>query len=55
MHVPEGWILVPINATPEMVEAAESVEDLYKRGTPNTWETVYREMIVSAPKYERKE
>lgn len=34
--------------TPEMIEAAEGVEDLYKRGTPDTWATVYRAMRGAA-------
>ena len=34
--------------TSEMIEAAEGVEDLYKRGTPDTWATVYRAMRGAA-------
>jgi hypothetical protein len=35
--------------TAKMIEAAESVEDLYKRGTPQTWASVYRAMRRCAP------
>lgn len=48
-----GWISVPVSATPEMVEAAEEVEDLYKRGTPEAWKKVYRAMLAAAPKGEK--
>jgi hypothetical protein len=41
--------LVPAIATPEMIEAAEGVEDLYRRGTPETWGKVYRAMLAAAP------
>lgn len=44
-----GWALVPLHATPEMVSAAEGVEDLYKRGTPQTWAAVFRAMLAAAP------
>lgn len=30
--------------TPAMVQAAEQVEDLYRRGTPDTWGKVFRAM-----------
>ena len=30
-----------IEVTDEMIEAAEQVEDLYRRGTPDTWKKVY--------------
>lgn len=43
--VQPGYVLVPIIATPEMIAAAEQVEDLYKRGTPDTWGKVYCAMI----------
>lgn len=33
--------------TPEMIEAAENVEDLYRRGTPETWAKVFRAMIAA--------
>ena len=42
---PEVYQLV----TPEMIEAAESIEDLYKRGTPNTWKAVFLAMLAAAP------
>jgi len=35
--------------TNEMIEAAESVEDLYRRGTPDTWRKVYIAMWAEAP------
>lgn len=35
--------------TQEMIDAAEGVEELYKRGTPQTWATVYRKMCAAAP------
>ena len=35
--------------TTEMIEAAENVEDLYKRGTPDTWVKVYRAMRSASP------
>lgn len=38
-----------IEVTPEMIQAAEGVEDLYKRGTPNTWAKVYRAMHAERP------
>lgn len=31
-----------------MIEAAEDVEDLYKRGTPHTWGSVFRRMLANA-------
>lgn len=46
---PAGYMLVPVNATPEMIAAAEQVEDLYRRGTPETWGSVYRAMLAAAP------
>lgn len=46
------WVTVPVDATDEMVVAAETVEDLYRRGTPDTWRAVYREMIQSSPRPE---
>jgi hypothetical protein len=48
-HVPAEYALVPMTATPEMIQAAEEVEDLYKLGTPQTWGKVYREMIAASP------
>jgi hypothetical protein len=47
--VPTGFILVPIDPTPEMIEAAEAVEDLYRRGTPHTWAKVYKAMTRNSP------
>ena len=47
--IPAGYQIVPIDPTPEMIEAGESVEDLYRRGTPNTWRKVYRQMLAAAP------
>ena len=41
--------VVPLQPTAEMIAAAEQVEDLYRRGTPNTWVAVYRAMVSSAP------
>jgi len=35
------------DVTPEMIEAAESIEDLYKRGTPNTWKAVFLAMLAA--------
>lgn len=49
MKIPDGYVLVPIKPTQEMIDAAEQVEDLYRRGTPETWAKVYREMIATAP------
>lgn len=49
LTVPAGYKLVPVNATPEMIAAAEQVEDLYRRGTPDTWGSVYRAMLAAAP------
>ena len=46
---PVGWKLVPVEPTPEMIEAGDEVEDLYKRGTPKTWGKVYRAMLAAAP------
>ena len=46
------WITVPVDATDEMVDAAECVEDLYRRGTPDTWRKVYKEMIANSPRLE---
>lgn len=45
----QEWVLVPVNPTDDMIAAAEEVEDLYKRGTPQTWATVYRRMVAEAP------
>jgi hypothetical protein len=39
----------PSSATPEMIAAAEQVEDLYRRGTPDTWGKVWRAMLAAAP------
>lgn len=50
-RIPPGWRLVPDAADKEMVRAAEEVEDLYRRGTPDTWRKVFREMIGAAPMY----
>lgn len=36
-------------ATAKMIAAAEEVEDLYKRGTPETWGKVWRAMLAAAP------
>lgn len=47
--VPSGWMLAPLRATPEMIKAGDEVEDLYRRGTPNTWGKVYRAMLEAAP------
>ena len=44
-----GHRSMQIPVTSEMIAAAESVEDLYKRGTPQTWATVYRAMHRLAP------
>lgn len=47
---PDGT-LTKINlstVTEPMLEAADDVEDLYKRGTPNTWATVFRRMLANA-------
>ena len=46
---PVGWKLVPIEPTNEMIDAGNDVEDLYRRGTPETWGKVYRAMIRVAP------
>lgn len=46
---PVRYLQLPIDATPEMIEAAESVEDLYLRGTPDTWAKVYKAMVQAAP------
>ena len=35
---------LPRKATPEMIQAAEDVEDLYRRGTPETWAKVWAAM-----------
>lgn len=35
--------------TDEMIAAAEDIEDLHKRGTPQTWAAVYRAMLAAAP------
>ena len=45
--VPHGFTLVPITATADMIAAAEEVEDLYRRGTPDTWAKVYRVMVAA--------
>lgn len=34
--------------TEQMLDAAQDVEDLYKRGTPNTWGSVFRRMLAHA-------
>lgn len=47
--IPDGFVAVPVHATDDMVEAAEDVEDLRRRGTPGTWKKVYRAMIANAP------
>ena len=44
-----GYVLVPMKPTQEMIEAGNNVEDLYRRGTPETWGKVYRAMIAAAP------
>lgn len=38
-----------IAVTNEMIAAAEGVEDLYRRGTPDTWRKVYLAMRRAAP------
>lgn len=42
-------VTVPLNATPEMIAAAEQVDDLYRMGQPELWGRVYRAMIAAAP------
>lgn len=37
--------------TQSMIDAAESVEDLYKRGTPETWGKVFRVMYADMLMY----
>jgi hypothetical protein len=46
---PAGWKLVPVEPTPQMLDAGQDVEDLYRRGTPDTWGKVYRAMLAAAP------
>jgi len=43
--VPEGWALVPMEFTSEMVKAWDG----YDRGDKN-WSDAYREMLAAAPK-----
>lgn len=45
----KGWLLVPLTPTPQMIDAGNDIEDLYRRGTPETWGKVYRAMIAAAP------
>ena len=47
--VHQEWKLVPVNPTNEMIDAGNDVEDLYRRGTPETWGKVYRAMIRAVP------
>jgi hypothetical protein len=47
--VPEGFTLVPLNPTPEMIEAGNEVSDLYRMGKPELWGDVYRAMLRTAP------
>jgi len=51
-QIPEGYVLVPITPTPEMIAAGDEVEDLYLRGTPETWGKVYRAMVSAAQQAE---
>ncbi|HEY9145623.1 MAG TPA: hypothetical protein VIN36_02975 [Thiobacillus sp.] len=44
-----GWRVVPVEPTEAMMEAGGSVEDLYRRGTPETWAKVYAAMLAAAP------
>lgn len=39
---------IPDTVSAEMIEAAENVEDLYKRGTPETWVKVWHAMRNAA-------
>ncbi len=51
LHRRQDGSLVKINlgnVNEHMLEAAENVEDLYKRGTPNTWAAVFRRMLGNA-------
>lgn len=48
--VADGWMLVPMEPTPQMIDAGQDVEDLYRRGTPDTWGKVYRAMLAASPK-----
>jgi hypothetical protein len=48
----QRWALVPVDSDSNMIEAAEGVEDLYKRGTPRTWAKVFRQMTAAAPDFE---
>jgi hypothetical protein len=45
----EGFTLLPIKPTPEMIEAGNNVSDLYRMGRPELWGDVYRSMIAAAP------
>jgi len=40
---------VSSEVTPEMIKAAEQVDDLYRRGTPEVWADVFRAMLTAAP------
>jgi hypothetical protein len=48
-QMPDGYVLVPVEPTLEMIDAGQDVEDLYRRGTPDTWGKVYRAMLAAAP------
>jgi hypothetical protein len=47
--VPDGWKVVPWEPDQEMISAALDVEDLRRRGTPETWRRLFREMVRNAP------
>lgn len=47
--IPDGYILLPRRATPEMIEAGNNVSDLYRMGRPELWAQVYNAMVCEAP------
>lgn len=49
VRIPDGYILLPRRATPEMIEAGNNVSDLYRMGRPELWAQVYNAMVCEAP------
>ena len=52
MDTPDGWVLVPINATPEMEQAATAYKKQcggFLSRNPFTWAGCYAAMVSSRP------
>jgi hypothetical protein len=46
---PSNAVIVPVEATSEMIAAAENVDELYRRGRPWVFSQVWRAMLDASP------